>query len=73
MSGHPPTFTSALLSLSTAEEDRNYFNASTPAPPVQAMDGVIPPGVYRVIDGEIFRIDSGVPFECIGAFASGSR
>jgi hypothetical protein len=56
------TFTTEQLCTSTAEDELNYF---TDAPAVHAMypdpATVMPAGLYRVIDGQLFRIVSGVP------------
>lgn len=50
------------FSLSTAEDERNYFSGSTPAPqPEVAPEDVLPPGTYRVIDGQLYRVAAGVP------------
>lgn len=50
------------FSLSTAEDERNYFSALTPPPlPEPAPEDVLAPGTYRVIDGRLFRITTGVP------------
>lgn len=50
------------ISQTTAEEERNYFYQTAPLDPVE--DGsahVMPPGEYRVIDGQIYRIVDGTP------------
>lgn len=50
------------LSLSTAEDERNYFTGSSPvSPPEPDPEAILPPGIYRVIDGEIFRVSAGAP------------
>jgi hypothetical protein len=55
------TFTSFNFFLSTAEEERDLFSGQfTPAPPRAVA--ALPAGVYRVVDGELFRIVPGTPF-----------
>jgi len=48
------------FSLSTAEEERNYFTGQ-PAPIVQPdPNAILPPGLYRVIDDRLYRVVEGV-------------
>jgi hypothetical protein len=56
----PLTLTDFQISLSTAEEEANYFTGGIqrlhePDPAV-----VMPAGIYRVIDGQLYRIVPGV-------------
>jgi len=47
----------------TLDEERNHFTTLPPyglPPPVQGDYSVMPSGVYRVVDGELHRIISGV-------------
>lgn len=50
------------ISLSTADDEVNYFTGS--APPPFRLDSdpnrLLPPGTYRVLDGRLCRIVSGV-------------
>lgn len=55
-------FVSFQFSLSTGEDEKNYFGRSDQDPPVRSEDiGKLVPGTYRVLDGELFRIVSGFP------------
>lgn len=56
-------FIDEQFSLSTAEDEKNYFSG-TPLQelPEVAPEKILPPGLYRVIDGEVFRIAPGSPF-----------
>jgi len=50
------------FSLSTAEDERNYFSGITPTPPPEVrLEEAMPPGIYRIIDGEAYRVVPGVP------------
>lgn len=55
-------FVEEQFALSTAEEEKNYFTETTQAMgmPV-AQPHVMPSGIYRVIDGELYRLVPGVP------------
>jgi hypothetical protein len=49
------------ISLSTAEEEANYFSEEI-SPRDTGGDGqILCPGSYRVIDGQLYRIRTGVP------------
>lgn len=54
-------FVEMQISLSTAEDARNYFCGDQG--PVQPTNGDCPlaPGTYRVIDGALFRLVPGLP------------
>lgn len=57
-----PLLTDIQFSLSTAEDEKNYFSGSTPPPhPELSPENALPPGTYRVIDGQLFRVAAGVP------------
>ena len=49
------------MCLSTAEDEKNYFSGTTSKPPVIDPDEILPPGTYRIIDGELYRILPGLP------------
>lgn len=54
------TLTVEQIALSTAEEERNYFTGDlSPTPFSASAEAAMPVGVYRVIDGEVFRIVPG--------------
>ena len=47
------------FSITTAEEERNYFTGQ-PEPPSQPNpNAIVPPGTYRIIDGELYLISRG--------------
>jgi hypothetical protein len=52
---------SEQLSVSTAEEEENYFTEETVVSPQAPSEAVLPPGTYRVIDGQLFRVLPGPP------------
>ena len=54
-------FRRGQISFSTAEEEEFYFTGGLAAAHVFDVNVVLPPGTYRVIDGELFRIVAGVP------------
>ena len=48
--------------LSTAEDEKNYFYGSDSVrQPASYGADAMPPGNYRVIDGQIYRISPGTP------------
>lgn len=47
------------LSLSTAEEESNYFTGQPVAIPQPDPNEILPPGLYRVIDGRLYRVIEG--------------
>ena len=49
------------LVISTAEEERNYFTAAHEAAPARVSSPVLPAGVYRVVNGDFFRIVDATP------------
>ncbi|HEY5957916.1 MAG TPA: hypothetical protein VIV60_15240 [Polyangiaceae bacterium] len=55
------TYVQMQFSLSTAESARDYFCGDTRPSRVVSIDAGLPPGTYRVIDGELFRISPGLP------------
>jgi hypothetical protein len=44
------------LSLSTAEDELNYFSGQPEAPHMPSPEAVLPPGNYRVMEGQLYRI-----------------
>ncbi|MDO8689518.1 MAG: hypothetical protein Q7R39_05830 [Dehalococcoidia bacterium] len=49
------------VSVTTAEDENNYF---TGTPEVQGrphLNAILPPGTYRVVEGSLYRIVGGVP------------
>lgn len=53
---------SEQLFLTTADDERDYFTGEQEAaPPRFNPNVVLPPGVYRVIDGELYRIVDWIP------------
>lgn len=55
-------YTFEQFSLSTAEDEQNYFTGQ-PDPIQPDPSAVLIPGVYRVIDGRLYRIVGGLPPE----------
>ena len=53
-------FISEQLSVSTAEEENNYFTGQPPAIIQLNLNAILPPGMYRVIDGRLYRVVDGV-------------
>jgi hypothetical protein len=49
------------LVISTADDERNYFTVAHEVAPVPASSPVLPPGVYRVVNGDFFRIVDATP------------
>jgi hypothetical protein len=49
------------ISLSTAEDARNYFCGDTQPARTTYGGFELPPGLYRVIDGMLFRLAPGLP------------
>lgn len=57
-------FTSEQFFLSTAESQKNYFTGQPETlPPLNPTANILP-GKYRVIDGELYRIVTGIPPTC---------
>jgi len=48
------------ISLSTADEEANYFTGSPIPSVVPNLDRLLPAGTYRVIDGQLCRVVPGV-------------
>lgn len=48
------------LAMSTADDEVNYFTGQLSPNEQREVHPVLAPGVYRVIDGQLFRIVSGV-------------
>jgi len=54
-------FTSQQLSVSTAEEENNYFTGQPPTWLMPDPSQILPSGLYRVIDGRLYRVIDGLP------------
>jgi hypothetical protein len=54
-------FIAEQLSVSTAEEERNYFSAQPPLLERPDTNAILPAGLYRVIDGRLYRVVEGIP------------
>jgi hypothetical protein len=54
-------FIAEQLSVSTAEEERNYFSAEPPLLKWPDTNAILPAGLYRVIDGRLYRVVEGIP------------
>jgi len=56
------SFVEFQISLSTAEEEQNYFSEfSRAVPTVEKPSAVLLPGTYRVIDGSLYQVLPGIP------------
>ncbi len=53
-------FKSDQLSVSTAQEESNYFTGQPLATLEPDPSAILPPGLYRVIDGRLYRVIEGV-------------
>lgn len=52
------------MALSTGEQEEALFNALEPDGQLKKADeGWLPPGTYRVVDGQLYRLVPGVPPE----------
>lgn len=51
------------LSLSTADVEADIFSGQEISTPSQPVAPALEPGVYRVVDGELFRLVPGLPPE----------
>ncbi len=49
------------ISVSTAEEEQNYFTGQQEVTVRPNPSAILPPGVYRVIDGSLYLIMCGLP------------
>ena len=54
------------ISVSTAEEENNYFTGQPEASVEPRPNAILPPGTYRVIDGELYRVVDSVPLTIPG-------
>lgn len=54
-------FTSEQIAISTAEDERNYFTGRPEISVQPDPSTILPPGTYRVIDGNLYRISRDVP------------
>jgi hypothetical protein len=58
----PKYVTAEQFSLSTAEEERNYFTGETAGvPSAFGFEAAIPDGQYRVLNGALYRVMAGLP------------
>lgn len=48
------------LSVSTAQEESNYFTGEPPVFLQSDPNAILPAGLYRVIDGRLYRVVEGV-------------
>ena len=60
-------FTVKQFSVSTAEDERNYFTGEFESLVQPNPTAILPPGFYRVIDGSIYRIVGVAPPTAPGA------
>jgi len=49
------------FSVTTAEDEQNYFTGQQELPIHTNPSVMVPPGTYRIIDGELYRINQGSP------------
>ena len=50
------------MALSTGEQEEVLFNKLEPSEDAhETEEGWLPPGVYRVVDGELYRLVPGSP------------
>jgi hypothetical protein len=55
-------FLSMQFSLSTGDDEINYFTGEQEVVAVEAdPNAILPPGTYRVVDGQLYRIASSNP------------
>ncbi len=54
-------FISEQISVSTAEDEHNYFTGQPDFLVRPNPNAIRPPGTYRVIEGSLYRVISGVP------------
>ena len=52
---------SEQISVSTAEDEHNYFTGQPEFPVRPNPNAILPPGTYRVIEGSLYRVIRGVP------------
>jgi hypothetical protein len=50
-----------MFSATTAEDEQNYFTGQPYYPDTPDPNVNVPPGNYRLIDGNLYRIYTGVP------------
>lgn len=51
------------FSLSTAEEEANLLPAQSPAARTHLPRPTFEPGLYRVVDGQLYRLIPGAPLK----------
>ena len=49
------------FSISTAEDEQNYFTGQMEVTVQSNPNAILPPGMYRVIDGSLYRVLGGAP------------
>jgi hypothetical protein len=54
-------FTFEQLSVSTAEDENNYFTGQQEVALQPNPNSILPPGTYRVIEGSLYRVMRGAP------------
>lgn len=47
------------LSVSTAEDEQNYFSDTPPTAHQPSPNSILPAGLYRVVDGSLYRLVGG--------------
>ena len=52
-------FVTEQISLSTADEEKNYFTGDQECVHIPDISAIFPPGSYRVIAGSLYRVVSG--------------
>ena len=58
------------LSLTTAEDEHNYFTGQPEGSVQPTPNEILPPGNYRVIDGRLYRIVDSLPPKLPGTNSS---
>ena len=58
-------FTQEFFTTTTAEDQNNYFSGIAQSTHGRYLDNgnKLPSGNYKIVDGELFRIVSGLPLE----------
>lgn len=65
-------FTFKQFSVSTAEDQHNYFTGQPEVPVQPNPNAILPPGTYRVIEGTLYRVMGGVAPKLPDARSEGS-
>ena len=53
-------FVMEQFSLSTAEDEKNYFTGQPASMEQPLAEPVLPAGIYRVIDNQLYRVVPGI-------------